>query len=71
MGRPAVYKITDGGSMNEGSFLAGLQRIGFRRVNFSDGFEYGTYYDLHPSEETKGGGTVLDGMGLGQPISLR
>jgi hypothetical protein len=71
MGRPVVHKMTNGGSMSDGSFLANLEKIGFRRVTFSDGFDYEVYYTLNPQNESNGGGTVLAEMGLGEPLVLR
>ena len=71
MGRAMVHKITDGGSMAEGAFLANLQKIGFRRVMFSDGFDFGSYYDLEPDNESSAGAAVLSGVGLGDPLVLR
>jgi hypothetical protein len=71
MGKVAVFKITNDGSMAEGSFLSNIQNAGFRRVTFTDGFDFGYYYDLHPPDETKGGSTVLAGMGLGSPLTLQ
>lgn len=70
MGRPVVHKITNGGSMAEGAFLANLQKIGFRRVSFSDGFDFGQYYELEPDDESFGP-KMLSGMGLGEPLVLR
>jgi hypothetical protein len=70
MGKAAVHKITDGGSMRDGSFLANLQKVGFRRVSFGDGHDFGVYYDLEPPVETQGGANVLASMGVGAPLRL-
>jgi hypothetical protein len=70
MSKAAVHKITDGGSMGEGAFLGQLQKVGFRRVTFSDGFNFGVYYDLKPPSESSGGATVLQGVGIGKPLVL-
>jgi hypothetical protein len=70
MGKVAVHKLTDGGSMNAGSLLSQMQKVGFRRVSFTDGYNFAVYYDLKPSDETRGGNTVLAGMGLGAPFRL-
>jgi hypothetical protein len=71
MGKVAVHKITNAGSTSEGAFLSQVQKIGFRRVTFTDGYHFGVYYDLDPPDETKGGNTVLAGMGLGSPLRLQ
>jgi hypothetical protein len=72
MSRAAVHQLTSGGSMKEGSVLANLQKTGFRRVTFSDGFDDSEswYYDLNPPDETKGGQTTLQELGLGEPLEL-
>lgn len=71
MSKAAVHKITDGGSMRDGAFLSQLQKVGFRRVEFSDGFDFGYYYTLSPPDEASGGSGVLRGMGIGDPLVLR
>lgn len=70
MGKVAVHKITEGGSMREGAFLAQLQKVGFRRVSFSDGYNFGVYYDLKPPDEASGGAAVLRSLGIGDPLVL-
>jgi hypothetical protein len=65
MSRAAVYQFT-----KDGSFLAGLQKIGFERVTFADGFDESYYFDLHPEDESHGGNTVLAQHGLDQPLRL-
>jgi hypothetical protein len=71
MGKVAVHKLTNDGSMSDGSFLSQMQKVGFRRVTFSDGWRFSVYYDLNPSDETKGGNTVLVGLGIGTPLTLQ
>ena len=70
MSKVTVHKLTDDGSMRAGSFLDGLQKIGFRKVHFTDGWDYGVFYTLEPSSEAGGGVTVLQQMGLGSPLAL-
>lgn len=71
MSKATVHQITNGGSMQEGAFLSQLQKVGFRRVTFTDGFDYGVYYTLTPTDETSGGASVLQGMGIGSPLVLQ
>lgn len=71
MSKVAVHKLTNDGSMREGALLAQMQKAGFRRVTFSDGYNFGSYYDLEPTDETKGGNTVLAGLGIGTPLKLQ
>jgi tetratricopeptide (TPR) repeat protein len=68
--RAWAHKMTEGGSMAEGSFLANLQKVGFKRVTFSDGYDSSFYYDLKPENEVKAFSKTLDGMGLGDPLKL-
>lgn len=65
-----AHKLTDNSSKAEGSFLANMENIGFRRVTFTDGFQESWYYDLTPPKETEGGKKVLEEMGLGEPLKL-
>ena len=65
LGRAIVHQIT-----RDGTFLAGLEKIGFKRVTFSDGFYESWYYDLSPQSEEGGGKAVLDEMGLDRPLTL-
>ena len=71
MSKVAVHQITKDGSMGEGSFLGQMQKVGFRRVTFRNGYDFGVYYDLTPSNEASGGNTVLAGMGIGTPLKLQ
>ena len=71
MNKVAVHKITKDGSLSEGAFLGQMQKVGFRRVTFSDGFNFAVYYDLQPPDETTGGNTVLAGLGIGTPLKLQ
>jgi hypothetical protein len=64
--RAWAYKITDGGSMKEGSFLGNLENAGFKRVTFSDGFSESFYYDLNPVTEEQ---TIAD-KGLATPFRM-
>lgn len=66
--RAWAHNITDGGSMQEGSFLATLQKMGFKRVTFSDGYDSSFFYKLDPEDERKAFSKVLDNMGLGKPL---
>lgn len=71
IGRASVHQITNGGSMAEGSFLHSLQKSGFRRVTFSDGYDESWFYTLEPQGEANGGAIALAEMGIGQPLALR
>jgi len=71
MSRAAVHKLTGGGSMAEDSFLGGLQKIGFRRVTFADGFDESWYYTLDPQDESDGGTMVLEQFGISSPLKLQ
>lgn len=64
--RAWAFKITDGGSMKEGSFLHSLQKLGFKRVTFSDGFYESYYYDLEPETEED----ALANHGIGEPFKM-
>lgn len=44
--RPSMYKFTNGGDMNEGSFLSNLKKAGFKRVYFDNKYNFNSYYDL-------------------------
>jgi hypothetical protein len=68
--KAAVYQITDGGKMGDGSFLGSLQKMGFQKVTFTDGFDETWYYTLKPQDEQNGGKITLAGMGLDQPLVL-
>jgi hypothetical protein len=70
MSKVTVHKLTDDDSMREGSFLHGLQKIGFRKVTFSDGWDYGVVYTLHPENEGGAGVTVLQPLGIGTTLVL-
>ncbi len=70
MSRAAAHKLTDGGSMDPSSFLGGLQKIGFRRVTFTDGYDESWSYTLEPDNESNGGKLVLGQHGLGEPLTL-
>ncbi len=65
MSRPTVHQIT-----KDGTFLAGLEKTGFKRVTFSDGFGESFWYDLEPQDETGAGKKALKDLGLDVPISL-
>lgn len=65
LGRAMVHQIT-----KDGSFLANLEKIGFKRVTFSDGFYESWYYDLNPQSEENGGAIALRGVGLDKPIKM-
>jgi hypothetical protein len=69
--RATVHQITDGGSMNEGGFLHTLQKAGYRRVTFADGYNESWFYTLYPEDERTAGARALTQMGLGQPLTLR
>jgi hypothetical protein len=71
MGKVAVHKITRDGSMRDGAFLAQMQKIGFERVSFSNGWNFYVYYTLNPSDETNIGKGVWEGMGVREPLALR
>ncbi|HXG88945.1 MAG TPA: hypothetical protein VNJ02_11460 [Vicinamibacterales bacterium] len=71
MSRAAAHKITNGGDMNDGSFLPTLQKLGFRRVTFSDGYNESWSYTLDPPDEADAGKIVLAGMGIGEALMLK
>ncbi len=71
MGNVAVHKITRDGSMRDDAVLAQMQKIGFRRVSFSNGWNFHVYYTLNPSDETNIGKGVWEGMGVKGPLVLR
>ncbi len=70
MSRAAAHKLTDGGKTGEGSFLGSLQKIGFRRVTFTDGFDDAWHYTLAPDDESKGGSVVFSSFGITGPLKL-
>lgn len=63
--RATVHQITKDGEM-----LGELQRIGFKRVTYSDGYFESWYFELEPQDEASGGTTALRGVGLDAPIKL-
>lgn len=65
MGRAAAHQLA-----HEGGILAGAEKIGFKRVTFTDGFYESFYWDLSPQSEDGGGKAALGGMGLGEPLKL-
>jgi hypothetical protein len=65
-----AYKLTEAGKTSPGSFLAGLQNMGFKRATFTDGFGKSFYYDLAPLEEGAVFGKTLQPMGLAEPLKL-
>lgn len=65
VGRALVHQIT-----KDGEFLASLEKIGFKRVTFSDGFDESWYFDLSPQSEDEGGKLALRDAGLGEPIKM-
>jgi hypothetical protein len=64
-----IERVTDGLSMQSGSFLEGFQRLGGVRVVFTNG-KHTWPYDLPNATETQDNLTVLRGMGLGSPLVL-
>lgn len=66
LNRAWAFKITDGGSVTDGSFLGQLQKIGFKRVTFSDGYDESYSYDLEPTTEEQ---ALADGP-LAKPFKL-
>jgi hypothetical protein len=64
-----IDRVTDGLSMQSGSFLEGFQRLGGTRVIFTNG-KHSWPYELPATPETQGNLTVLTGMGLGSPLTL-
>ena len=63
--RANVHQLT-----KSGDFLGMLQRVGFKRVNFADGFGATIYFDLDPPSETAGGQKALDELGIGERLVL-
>jgi hypothetical protein len=70
MSRAAAHKLTEGGSTSPDSFLGGLQKIGFKRATFTDGWNDTWYYDLDPDDESHGGGAMLAKFDIGDPLRL-
>lgn len=64
--RAWAYKITDGGSTNEGSFLGQMEKIGFKRVTFSDGYTESFSYDLNPTTEEE----AMASNGMNEPFKM-
>jgi hypothetical protein len=64
-----IERVTDGLSLQSGSFLEGFQRIGGTRVIFTNG-KHSWPYELQTTPETQDNLTVLRGMGLGSPLTL-
>jgi hypothetical protein len=64
-----IERVTDGLSMQPGSFLEGFQKLGGARVVFLNG-KHTWPYDLPVTPETQDNLTVLRGMGLGSPLTL-
>lgn len=75
MSRVTIHKMTNGGSMNEGSFLSNIQAAGFRRAEFTDGYNFGRYYDLKPPTDAAQAATAatlaIATSGLGSPLVLK
>lgn len=65
IGRALVHQFT-----KDGELLAGLQKIGFQRVVFSDGYYESYTYELEPDSEAGGGKIALAGLGLDEPIKM-
>ncbi len=65
LGRVTVHQLT-----KDGELLAGLQKVGFRRVTFTDGYYESYIYDLEPDSEEGGGKIALAELGLDTPIKL-
>lgn len=71
MSRAAAHQLTNGGSTANDSFLGGLQKIGFKRVTFTDGFDESWFYTLEPTDESNGGAMVMREQGLDRPLLLK
>jgi hypothetical protein len=67
--QPVIDRVTDGLSMQSGSFLEGFQKLGGTRVIFTNG-KHSWPYELPTTAETQDNLTVLRGMGLGSPLTL-
>lgn len=65
MGRATAHQMA-----HEGGILVTAEKIGFKRVTFTDGYFESFYYDLSPQSEDGGGKAALSGMGLGKPLKL-
>lgn len=65
LSRASVHQI-----VRDGTFLAALEKIGFEKVTFTDGFYESWWYELNPQSEEDGGKTVLMEFGLDKPLSL-
>jgi hypothetical protein len=64
-----IERVTDGLSMQGGSFLEGFQKLGGARVVFTNG-KHSWPYELPAMAETQDNLSVLRGMGLGSPLVL-
>lgn len=62
----SAYEITEGYSRDAGSTLATLEAAGFKRVTFTNGYDYSTHYDLSPKTEEQ---VLATGL-LGQPFKF-
>lgn len=65
VGRAMVHQVT-----KDGEFLAELEKIGFKKVTFSDGYFESWYFDLSPQDESNGGRIALRDVGLDEPIKM-
>jgi len=64
--RAVVHAMT-----NKTPFLDNLEKVGFKKVTFSDGFGKTQDWHLVPEREDNGGDRTLAGMGLDKPLKLR
>lgn len=65
IGRATAHEMA-----HEGGILVAAEKIGFKRVTFTDGYYESFYYDLEPQSEAEGGKKVLASMGLDKPLKL-
>ncbi len=70
MSRPLAHQITQQSSRGEGTVLGNLERVGFKAVTFSDGYNESWSYNLDPTDESQGGLLVLKEHGLAEPLRL-
>ena len=57
--------------LEDGNLLQLLQKVGFKKLTFSDGFQYSTSVSLDPAVETNGGQAAMDGLGIGEPLVIK
>jgi hypothetical protein len=65
MSRVTVHQIT-----KDGEFSRNFEKVGFKKITFTDGYDESWYVGLNPTTEEGGGKKVLEDMQLDKPLSL-